>query len=104
VCVALDGPSALEVLRGFQSDCILLDIGLPGVNGWDLAPVLREHAAGRPLLLVAVTGYGTEQDKARSRAAGFDAHILKPAEPDELQRLLADAKNAKDRAAALGVF
>jgi CheY-like chemotaxis protein len=90
VCTAHDGPSALHTFRLHRPAVALLDIGLPGaIDGWQLARMLR--AQGGPLLLIAVTGYGRDQDRARSRAAGFDAHRTKPAEPDELRRLLCSA-------------
>src|SRR5581483_7210893 len=65
--VAHDGPSALNAFREFAPDVVLLDIGLPGMSGWDLAPRLRERAGGRPFLLVAVTGHASVQDEERSR-------------------------------------
>jgi CheY-like chemotaxis protein len=65
-----------------------VDIGLPAdIDGWQLGRMLREQG-GSPLRLIALTGFGRDQDKARSFAAGFDAHLTKPAEPEELRRLL----------------
>lgn len=89
VRVAHDGWSALEVAREFQPTVALLDIGMPGMNGYEVARKLRDEAALRGLVLVAVTGWGQEEDRRRSREAGFDYHLTKPAEIDALERLLA---------------
>jgi CheY-like chemotaxis protein len=90
VSLASDGLCALHAFREHRPAIALVDIGLPGaIDGWQLGRMLREQ--GGPLRLIAVTGYGREQDKARSRAAGFDAHLTKPTDPDELRRLLCSA-------------
>ena len=89
VHLAHDGPAALEATRAFRPQAVLLDIRLPGMNGWEVARRIRQQEELRPLLLVALTGYGREQDVARSREAGFDAHLTKPADPTQLQELLA---------------
>jgi CheY-like chemotaxis protein len=91
VRLAHDGPSALEASRDFCPQVVLLDIGLPGVNGWEVGRRLRQQEGLGPVLLVAVTGYAREQDQARSSEAGFDAHLAKPCDLEELQRLLAVA-------------
>jgi len=75
--VAFDGPSALRVAAEFRPDLAFLDIGLPVMDGYELARRMRTLAQG-PLLLVAVTGYGQASDRARSAAAGFDEHLVKP--------------------------
>jgi CheY-like chemotaxis protein len=90
VRLAHDGPSALEAFVTFRPHAVLLDIGLPGMDGWQVAQQIRRHDAGATLL-VAVTGYGQERDLARSRAAGIDIHLVKPVEPADLRRLLAEA-------------
>jgi CheY-like chemotaxis protein len=90
VRLAHDGPSALEAFVSFRPHAVLLDIGLPGMDGWQVAQQIRRHDGGATLL-VAVTGYGQERDRARSQAAGFDAHLVKPAEPAEVRQLLAEA-------------
>jgi CheY-like chemotaxis protein len=84
--VAFDGPRALELARTFLPDVALLDIGLPVMDGYELARRLRDRADG--LRLVAVTGYGQESDRQRAREAGFDAHIVKPVEFDALRAAL----------------
>jgi PAS domain S-box-containing protein len=90
VAVAYDGPQALGVARTFEPDTALLDIGLPVLDGYELAGRLRELLAGRPLRLVAVTGYGQDNDKRKSRDAGFDAHLVKPIDLGALIRLIGE--------------
>ena len=88
VCLAHDGPAAVAAARDYRPEIVLLDIGLPGMDGFAVATELRkEGTAGR--LLVALTGYGEQQDKERAREAGFDHHLVKPIDPDRLQKLLA---------------
>jgi PAS domain S-box-containing protein len=85
-----EGAAVLEAARAFRPDVVLLDIGLPdGLTGYDLAPRLREAPNLEDVLLVALTGYGQEEDKRRAKQAGFDAHLTKPAAPGALQALLA---------------
>ncbi len=83
-----DGPTALAVASGWLPHAVLLDIGLPGMSGHEVARRLRELLQP-PLLLVAVTGYGAPGDQLASRDAGFDVHLTKPVDLDELQALLA---------------
>ena len=76
---AYDGPSALEVAAAFDPDVALLDIGLPAMDGYELARRLRDRpTTTKPLRLIALTGYGRDSDRARAREAGFDAHMVKP--------------------------
>src|SRR5205085_9500727 len=86
--LAYSGPAALEVAREFHPEVVLLDIGLPGMDGYTVAQELRADAALRPALLVAVTGYGQEDDRRRSRDAGFDRHLVKPVAPEEVAALV----------------
>jgi CheY-like chemotaxis protein len=88
VRVAHDGPSALAVASDYLPDIILLDIGLPGMDGYAVARQLRARAEGGQPLLVALTGYGTDEDRRLSRAAGFDHHLVKPVDLDALEQLL----------------
>ena len=87
---AHDGPSALHIAEEFSPDVAILDIGLPVMDGYELAQQFAAHPTLRRMRLVAVTGYGQDHDHARSRAAGFAAHLVKPVELDQLQPLLAD--------------
>ena len=86
--VALDGTRALDSARSFGPEIVLLDIGIPGMDGYEVAERLRsEH--GAELKLVALTGYGREDDRKRARDAGFDWHLTKPLEPPRLREMLA---------------
>ena len=84
VRIAYDGPQALSAARGFAFDLGILDIGLPVMDGYELARRLREQAEGRALRLVALTGYGTEGDRDRSKSEGFESHFVKPVDPSDL--------------------
>ncbi len=86
--VAYDGPSALKVAETFQPEVALLDIGLPVMDGYELARLLRQRYADRGLRLIAVTGYGQASDRQQSKEAGFDAHLVKPLDLDVLESLL----------------
>jgi CheY-like chemotaxis protein len=86
-----DGPAALERVEEFQPDVVLLDIGLPGMDGYEVARRLRALPGGRGVLLVALTGYGQDDDQRRAREAGFDHHLIKPADLEALAGLLAAA-------------
>lgn len=85
VHVALDMRSARQLSTEIDYDILLSDIGLPDGNGWDL---LRELRARRPITAIAMSGYNTDADQARSKAAGFAAHLAKPLTPEELDRTL----------------
>ena len=87
---AHNGPGALAAAGAFRPEVVLLDIGLPGMDGYEVARRLRAGPGGEKMLLVAQTGYGQEEDRCRSRQAGFDAHLVKPVDPGALQALLAD--------------
>ncbi|HEY4590978.1 MAG TPA: ATP-binding protein [Thermoanaerobaculia bacterium] len=91
---AQDGPSALALVAEFQPEIILLDIGLPGMDGYEVARQIRALPAGRCALIVAVTGYGRSSDRLQSQEAGFDLHLVKPVQPEVLQELIASAKLA----------
>ena len=88
VQVANDGPSGLARAKQYRPDIALLDIGLPQMNGYELAQRMRAEPSLEGTLLVAVTGYGQMHDRARASAAGFDHHLVKPVEFGALQRLL----------------
>jgi CheY-like chemotaxis protein len=86
--IAHDGPSALESAEAFRPQIVLLDIGLPGMSGHEVAEQLRRRPWFEGGLLVAVTGWGQEEDRATSLAAGFDYHLVKPVNQATLQNLL----------------
>ena len=91
VAVANDGPGALTLAHSFKPDMALVDIGLPGMDGYEVARRLRAASPDRDLYLTALTGYGREEDIRLARAAGFDEHLTKPADLDKLRRMLASA-------------
>jgi signal transduction histidine kinase/ActR/RegA family two-component response regulator len=91
VRVAHDGPEALRVAGEFRPEVVLLDIGLPGMDGNEVARRLREQPEFEATLIVALTGWGQASDLARSRAAGFDHHLVKPANPEVILELLTQA-------------
>jgi len=88
VCAVGDATAALDAAKADPPDVALVDIGLPGVDGYELAQRLRELDSSSSTLLVALTGYGLPKDKRRAAAAGFHAHLVKPIDVDELQRVL----------------
>ena len=88
VSVADSGPAALEILETFQADAVLLDIGMPGMDGYEVSRRIRATPDRRRVLLIALTGWGQEDDLRRSRAAGFDHHLVKPPDVDQLRDLL----------------
>jgi signal transduction histidine kinase/DNA-binding response OmpR family regulator len=93
-----DGPSGLAEAEAFCPEVVLLDIGLPGMDGFEVAKRLRQRELSPRPLLVALTGYGQAEDVRRSREAGFDHHLVKPADPEALTALLASmpAKTRED--------
>ena len=86
--VAFDAPEAIEIATKFQPEIALLDIGLPAMDGYDLARELVERGV-RPSMLVAISGFGLEADHQRSAEAGFTAHLVKPIKMQMLRELLA---------------
>ena len=90
VRIANDGPSALRIAEEFKPNAAVLDIGLPGINGYELARRFRSGHGAQELLLIATTGYGQPEDRKRTQAAGFDCHLVKPLDPSALSTMLAD--------------
>jgi PAS domain S-box-containing protein len=85
---AHDGPTALETARAFRPRVVLLDIGLPRMDGYEVARRIRQEPGLAGTTLIALTGYGQEEDRRRSREAGFDRHLVKPVDPEELREVL----------------
>jgi PAS domain S-box-containing protein len=84
-----DGEAAVESAAAFQPDIVLLDIGLPKLNGYDACREIRAQEGGASIVLIALTGWGQDEDKRHSREAGFNFHMIKPVDPEALDRLLA---------------
>jgi CheY-like chemotaxis protein len=89
VRTASDGPAAFHVLEEWQPDVALLDIGLPGMTGHDVARRVRANPQLRHVALVALTGWGQEKDRRLSADSGIDHHLTKPVDPEQLERVLA---------------
>ena len=87
--VCHDPVTALEMVERLRPEVALLDIGLPVLDGYQLAPRIRALPEDQPCRLVALTGYGQDADRARSEAAGFERHLVKPISPDEAARVVA---------------
>jgi CheY-like chemotaxis protein len=85
-----DGPAALRAANRFQPDAVFLDIGLPGMNGFDVCRQLRAGDQAEELVVIAQTGWGDPAQRARSQEAGFDHHLVKPVDVATLKSLLSD--------------
>jgi len=83
-----DGPAALEAMEKHRPEVVLLDIGLPTMNGYEVCRRAREQPWGNDMLIIALTGWGQEEDRRKSRDAGFDGHLVKPVEYAALNALL----------------
>jgi PAS domain S-box-containing protein len=94
VSVVHDGAEVLARVREFQPHLVLLDIGLPGATGYELATQVRSSLEGQSPVLAAMTGYGQDEDRARARAAGFDHHLTKPVDFEKLALILAEVPDA----------
>jgi CheY-like chemotaxis protein len=88
VRTANDGLAALDVARAFQPRVVLLDLGMPRLNGYDAARAIRAEPWGSDLVLIALTGWGQEEDKRRTAEAGFNAHLIKPVDHVAFEELL----------------
>ncbi len=95
VKIANEGMAALKIAEGFRPDVVLLDIGLPGMNGFEVAHRLRTLPESRDALMIALTGYGEAESRMRSAQAGFDFHMVKPADVNLLLSMLADPQAAR---------
>jgi CheY-like chemotaxis protein len=93
--LAFDGPSAVSLAAEHSPDAVLLDIGLPGMDGYQVASRLRELPQTFDSLLIALTGYGQEEDRQRSTAAGFNEHFVKPVDIEALYQAIAHHQRAR---------
>ena len=100
VRVANDGATALTVAQEFEPDVLILDIGLPGMDGFEVARQLRSRPESKNAVLIALTGYGEAESRLRSQQAGFDHHVVKPADIDFLLSIV--SQPLADRQAANG--
>ena len=92
VRTAADGAQAIAIAPDFLPDIVFMDLGMPRMNGYDAAAHIRRQSWGKDMVLVALTGWGQEEDRQRIRQAGFNCHLVKPANVDRLRQLLADLK------------
>jgi CheY-like chemotaxis protein len=97
---ALDGFQAIKAAEKFRPDVVLLDISMPKLNGYETARRIRAQARGLEMAIVALTGWDEEEDRRRSRDAGFDAHLVKPVAQEALAQLLATLPQTKAAACA----
>ena len=86
---AYDGPTAVQAAVDYQPDVVFLDIGLPGLNGYEVAKQIRQHPGLQSVVLVALSGYGQDSDRQTSLQAGFNHHLVKPVRFEQLQQILA---------------
>jgi PAS domain S-box-containing protein len=92
---AADGPSGVAATAAVAPDVVLIDVGLPGLDGYEVARRIRTTPEGKDVVLIALTGYGQAEDRRRALAAGFDVHLTKPVVPDHLARAIANAAAAR---------
>ena len=102
VAVAHNGPEALAAARLFKPDVVFCDIGLPGMNGYDVARAFRADGSFRSTVLVALSGYAQSEDLAKASAAGFDQHLAKPPNIEKIKRICASAGGSNEPGDSLG--
>jgi two-component system CheB/CheR fusion protein len=86
--IAQDGPAALKMAEAHAPDVVLLDIGLPGMSGFEVARQLNEHSPEKKAILIVMSGFGSDEDRHRSAEVGIDLHLVKPVEPTLLRGIL----------------
>ena len=92
---AYDGLQAVETAEKFRPEIVLLDIGLPKLNGYEVARRIRQQRSGQDVILIALTGWGQDEDRRRSQEAGFNFHVVKPVDLATLEQLLAEPQRLK---------
>jgi CheY-like chemotaxis protein len=95
VRTAHDGVEAVKAAEAFRPGAILMDVGMPRLNGYEATRRIREQPWGRPVIIVALTGWGQEGDKLQARESGCNGHLVKPVSLPELERLLAEAEASR---------
>ena len=93
--IAHSGNQALQLGREHRPDVVILDIGMPDLNGYDVARTARNEEWGKSAYLIALTGWGQAEDKERARLAGFDRHLTKPVDPDLVEEILKEHMGGK---------
>jgi CheY-like chemotaxis protein len=93
ITVAYDGEQALAMANEIRPDVVLLDIGLPKITGYEVAHRIRQEPWGSNPILIAITGWGQTEDKELSRESGFDHHLVKPVDHDQLLKLIQEPKS-----------
>jgi CheY-like chemotaxis protein len=101
--IALDGAQAVESAASVRPDVVLLDLGMPRVNGYDACRQIRAESWSQGMLLIAQTGWGQDEDRRRTEEAGFDGHLVKPIDPDALLALVASLSAVGPRPAGASV-
>ena len=92
VRIAYDGPAGVKIAKEWRPEFVLLDIGLPGMDGYQVVALLRHDQNTKDAVIVAISGYGQEEDRNRSKQAGFDHHLVKPISSDDLIKVLDDPR------------
>jgi CheY-like chemotaxis protein len=95
--MAHDGLKAVEAIEKYRPEVVLLDIGLPGLDGHEVCRRVREQPWGKDIVVIALTGWGQEDDRRKSEEAGFDGHLVKPVDYDQLLELLASLTNEREK-------
>jgi PAS domain S-box-containing protein len=90
VRIARDGHEACDVAANFQPEIVLMDLGMPGMNGYEAARFIRKQSWGKQMRLIALSGWGQDEDRRKTKEAGFDEHLVKPVDPSDLKRIVAD--------------
>lgn len=88
-CIAYTGQNALDIIVEYRPDFVVLDIGLPDMDGYEVARRIRQNTEVKDVKLIAATGYGLDSDRQSSKEAGFDYHLVKPIDPEKLPDILA---------------
>jgi CheY-like chemotaxis protein len=96
---AYDAMSGLDALAEFRPDVVVLDIGMPGIDGYEMCQRIRMRPSGRHVVVIALTGWGHPQDRQRALDVGFDAHLTKPVDPAAFQELLAISRTGERQTA-----
>jgi CheY-like chemotaxis protein len=103
VQVVQDGAAAVEAAAQFHPDVVLMDIAMPKLDGYEAAKQIRQQPWGKEMVLIALTGWGQQQDRRRTQDAGFDAHLTKPVNYEAIMTVLANLSNSASSTASHGL-